>query len=87
MFWSLRNASTALLESDPCCSPAIASSPEARACYSATWTRYAFGRAEAASDECAISVLGAHLADDNYKVTDMMVDLTRTRAFMFRGAN
>ena len=68
-------------------SAAIASSPEARACYSATWTRYAFGRAEAASDECAISVLGAYLADDNYKLTDLMVDLTRTRAFMFRGAN
>ncbi len=66
---------------------AIANSPEARACYGATWTRYAYGRAEAASDDCAISVLGAYLADDNYKVTDLMVDLTRTRAFMFRGAN
>jgi hypothetical protein len=68
-------------------SAAIANSPEARACYSATWTRYAFGRADVASDDCAISVLGAYMADDNYKLTDLMVDLTRTRAFMFRGAN
>jgi hypothetical protein len=68
-------------------SAAIAASPEGRNCYSATWTRYAFGRAEAVSDRCAISVLGGYLADDSYKITDLMVDLTRTRAFMFRGAN
>ena len=30
---------------------------------------------------------GRDLADDNYKVTDLMVDITRTTAFMFRGAN
>ena len=36
---------------------------------------------------CAIQVLGARLQDDDYKVTDLMVDITRTTAFMFRGAN
>ena len=68
-------------------SAAIAASPEAQRCYSATWMRYAFGRAEAAADDCAIQVLGSRLADDNYKITDLMVDITRTTAFMFRGAN
>jgi len=36
---------------------------------------------------CAVQVLGSRLADDNYKITDLMVDITRTTAFMFRGAN
>jgi len=49
--------------------------------------RYAFGRAETAADMCAIQVLGARLQDDSYKVTDLMVDITRTTAFMYRGAN
>ena len=62
-------------------------SPEAQRCYSATWMRYAFGRAESAAETCAVQVLGSRLADDNYKVTDLMVDITRTTAFMFRGAN
>ena len=66
---------------------AIAASPEAQRCYSATWMRYAFGRAESAAETCAIQVLGSRLQDDGYKVTDLMVDITRTTAFMFRGAN
>lgn len=65
-------------------SAAIAAAPEARNCYAATWSRYAFGRAETTGDACAIKALGANLASDDYKVTDLMVDLTRTRAFMFR---
>jgi hypothetical protein len=67
-------------------SAAIGAAPEARNCYAATWTRYAFGRAETTGDSCAISALGANLANDDYKVTDLMVDITRTRAFMFRAA-
>jgi hypothetical protein len=66
---------------------AIAGSPEAQRCYSATWMRYAYGRAETAADMCAVQVLGGRLADDNYKITDLMVDITRTTAFMYRGAN
>ena len=41
----------------------------------------------ATADACAIQVLGSRLQDDDYKVTDLMVDITRTTAFMFRGAN
>ena len=66
---------------------AIATSPEAQRCYSRTWMRYAFGRADSTAESCAIQVLGARLQDDSYKVTDLMVDITRTTAFMFRGAN
>jgi hypothetical protein len=62
----------------------IAASPEAEACYAKTWIRYAFGRSESSGDTCAIGVLAGNLASDAYKVTDLMVDLTRTRSFMYR---
>lgn len=62
----------------------IAASPEAQACYAKTWLRYAFGRVESDGDKCAVGVLGQNLASDSYKVTDLLVDLTRTRAFMYR---
>ena len=65
-------------------SAALAAAPEARACYATTWVRYAFGRAETTGDSCAVSALAANLGDDNYTITDLMVDLTRTKAFMFR---
>jgi hypothetical protein len=65
-------------------SAALAASPEAQACYATNWVRYAFGRAESPGDMCAIGVLAQNLANDSYKVTDLLVDLTRTRAFMYR---
>src|SRR6185369_779370 len=65
-------------------SAAIAASPAARSCYATTWMRYAFGRPTAAGEACAIQTLGNNLGDDAYKVTDLMVDITRTTAFMFR---
>jgi hypothetical protein len=62
----------------------LAESVEARRCYVATWTRYALGREEDPSERCAIDALATKLADDTYTVTDLLVDLTRTKAFMFR---
>lgn len=64
----------------------IAESPEARACYAKNWLRYAYGRAEQPADECALAAMAGALASDDYKVTDLMLDLTRTKAFMFRAA-
>jgi len=61
-----------------------AASSVAQACYAKTWLRYAFGRVESAGDACAVGVLAQSLAKDDYKVTDLLVDLTRTRAFMYR---
>jgi hypothetical protein len=65
-------------------SAALAASPEARSCYATIWMRYAFGRPTAAGEACAISTLAGNLGDDAYKVTDLMVDITRTTAFMYR---
>jgi Protein of unknown function (DUF1592)/Protein of unknown function (DUF1588)/Protein of unknown function (DUF1595)/Protein of unknown function (DUF1587)/Protein of unknown function (DUF1585) len=62
----------------------IASSPEGRSCYAINWVRYAFGRQESPGDSCAVAALAANLLDDNYKVTDLLVDMTRTKPFMFR---
>jgi hypothetical protein len=62
----------------------LASSPEARSCYATTWVRYAFGRQEDTGDSCAVAALAGNLVDDNYKVTDLLVDVTRTKPFMFR---
>ncbi len=65
-------------------SAAIATSIEARACYATHWVRYAFGRQETPSDSCAVAAIATSLGDDNYKVTDLLVDMTRTKPFMFR---
>ena len=62
----------------------IAASPEARRCYATQWVRYAFGRQETTSDSCPVAAIAASLGDDSYKVTDLMVDVTRTKPFMFR---
>jgi hypothetical protein len=65
-------------------SRAIAESPEARACYVKNWLRYTFGRAEGAADSCAISALTSALGDDTYTPVRMLVDMTRTKAFLYR---
>jgi hypothetical protein len=62
----------------------IAASIEARSCYATHWVRYAFGRQETTGDSCAVAAIATRLGDDNYKVTDLLVDMTRTKAFMFR---
>jgi hypothetical protein len=66
---------------------ALAASPDARGCYATTWMRYAFGRTTLASDSCAVAALANNLGSDEYKVTDLMVDITRTRAFLFRAGS
>jgi hypothetical protein len=63
---------------------AIAASPEARVCYARNWVRYAFGRQETPGDSCSVAALATNLGNDDYKVTDLMIDMTRTNAFMFR---
>ena len=65
-------------------SAAIAASMEGRSCYTTQWVRYAFGRAEAVGDSCAIEAIATKMSDDNYKITDLLVDMTRSKAFMFR---
>ncbi|MEY4581299.1 MAG: hypothetical protein RL701_6002, partial [Pseudomonadota bacterium] len=60
---------------------ALASAPEARACYAKSWFRYLLGRVEAEGDSCALQQITARLADDNYTALDILTDLTRTPSF------
>jgi Protein of unknown function (DUF1592)/Protein of unknown function (DUF1588)/Protein of unknown function (DUF1595)/Protein of unknown function (DUF1585)/Protein of unknown function (DUF1587) len=62
----------------------LAASPEARRCYVTQWVRYAFGRQETPADSCPVAAIAANLGDDSYRVTSLMVDVTRTKPFMFR---
>jgi hypothetical protein len=63
---------------------AVARSAEAGACYARQWWRYVLGREEAAGDRCALGVLGEALADDAYTAVDLLADMTRTKAFLYR---
>jgi hypothetical protein len=63
---------------------AIAAAPEARRCYATQWLRYTLGRSETAGDSCAIVALATNLADDGYSAKQLLADMTRTKAFMFR---
>jgi hypothetical protein len=65
-------------------SNALASAPEARECYATNWFRYVVGRMEQPADACAISALGARLADDNYTALDLLTELARTPSFRLR---
>jgi hypothetical protein len=63
---------------------AVVESPESRACYARQWWRYAFGRQETDADSCALGALAEGLGNDAHTATDLLADMTRTKAFMFR---
>lgn len=65
---------------------AIAQAPETRACYAKNWFRYTLGRAETAADSCAISQLADKLQSDEYSALDLLTDLTRSQAFLYRAS-
>ncbi len=62
----------------------LATAPEARTCYATNWVRYAFGRQTTAGDSCSIAGIATSMGDDNYKITDLLVDVSRSKSFMFR---
>jgi len=62
----------------------LAESESVRSCYAKQWLRYAYARSEAVSDAQTLAALGEHLADDAYSVRELLVDLTRPRAFTHR---
>lgn len=59
----------------------LAALPEAQACYAQNWLRYTFGRADTADDLKTLTVLRQGLADPNYGVRDLMLDITQSAAF------
>ena len=65
-------------------SAAIAESPEGRLCYAKNWFRYTLGRSETDGDGCALSAIAARLSDDTYTAVDLLQDMTRSKAFLYR---
>lgn len=62
----------------------IAETEMARACYAKQWLRYAYARADAPADERILASVAENLEDDDYSVRQLLVDLTRPRAFTHR---
>jgi len=62
----------------------LSESESVRGCYAKQWLRYAYARAEAVSDAQTLAALAEHLADDAYSVRELLVELTRPRAFTHR---
>jgi hypothetical protein len=65
---------------------AIADAPESRGCYAKQWLRYSFGRSEGDGDTCALDVMAQALANDSYTPNELLIDMVRSRAFMYRSA-
>jgi Protein of unknown function (DUF1592)/Protein of unknown function (DUF1588)/Protein of unknown function (DUF1595)/Protein of unknown function (DUF1585)/Protein of unknown function (DUF1587) len=59
----------------------IAVLPEAQACYAQNWLRYALGRADTVDDMRTLAILRQGLANADYGVRDVLVDITRSAAF------
>lgn len=76
---------------DPFVGPAalgdnLAQSAQAKACMVKNWFRYAMARVDSAADACALSDLEAQFAASNYDITELLVALTQTDAFLYRRA-
>jgi hypothetical protein len=65
-------------------SQAIADSAEGRLCYAKNWFRYTLGREETDGDSCALSAIADRLGDDSYTALDVLEDMTRSKAFLYR---
>jgi hypothetical protein len=48
------------------------------------WFRYAYGRSETDADTCTLQILQQKLADGGYRIQDLIVALTQSRAFLYR---
>jgi hypothetical protein len=62
----------------------LASSDQVRACVTAKWFRYGYGRGETDADSCSMGALKTQFAAGGFKVRDLMIALTQTDAFLYR---
>ena len=63
----------------------LAKSDQVRACVVTQWFRFAYGRKETSADECTLGKLRARFAASGYDMRTLLVALTQTDAFRFRG--
>lgn len=64
----------------------LAKSEDVRQCVSLQWFRYAFGRSETESDACTREALASAFAASGGNVRELLLALTQTDAFLYRGA-
>jgi hypothetical protein len=62
----------------------LAKAPETKDCMVRQWVRYALGRREIASEEPSFKVLAQVFEQSGYNLRDMLVAVTKTRAFTHR---
>jgi hypothetical protein len=62
----------------------LADSDEVKSCYAKMWFRYAYGRAEASEDACAVDQIETAFSKSNGSVKALLLSLTQTDTFMFR---
>jgi hypothetical protein len=62
----------------------FADSPEAEACMTTHWFRYAYGRGVTEADTCTQEDLSTMFAESGGDLRELMVALTQTRAFLYR---
>ncbi|HEX2660852.1 MAG TPA: DUF1592 domain-containing protein [Polyangia bacterium] len=62
----------------------IADSPEAKSCYAKKWVQFAYDRTLTSQDLCTVDTLVAKLAKNDYRVVDLISDLTQTQSFRYR---
>jgi hypothetical protein len=62
----------------------LAKAPEVQDCMVRQWVRYALGRRELQSEEPSFKVLQSSFKTSGYNIRDMLVAITKTRAFTHR---
>jgi hypothetical protein len=62
----------------------LAASPEVHSCVATQWYRYAAGRAETASDGCAVLDLGTRFVESNGDLRELVVAIATSDVFRFR---
>jgi hypothetical protein len=62
----------------------LAVSPEARDCYVTQSFSFFFGRAVESADACSIARLKTKFSEKNFSLSELLVGLTQTDAFLYR---
>lgn len=64
---------------------ALAESGQVAGCMTKQWVRFAHGRSETGADACTLASLGESFESSDYNIRELVLALTQTDAFQFRG--
>jgi hypothetical protein len=63
---------------------ALAASARVSGCFAAQWFRFSHGRVETDADACSLAEVEALLARSGFRLSELLVALTQTDAFLYR---